>query len=57
MSYFKVVATVEKVSEPKSCTPGQPSHVVLPCRMYKVGDQIVVEDNQINMDETSGPFA
>lgn len=54
MSYFKVTATVEKVSTPKSLNPNVPSHVVLPCRMYKVGDMIVVEDNQINMSETSG---
>jgi len=54
MSYFKVIATVEKVSEPKSCDPDAPSHVVLPCRMYKEGDRIVIEDNQINMSETTG---
>lgn len=54
MSYYKVVATVHKVHEPQSMTPEKPSHVVLPCRMYKEGDRIVVEDNQINMAETTG---
>jgi len=54
MSYFKVVATVTQVNEPESMTPGKPSHVALPCRMYKEGDKIVVEDNQINMAETTG---
>jgi uncharacterized repeat protein (TIGR04076 family) len=54
MSYSKVVAVVHKVSEPLSINTDQPSHVVLPCRMYKEGDMIVVEDNQINMAETTG---
>jgi uncharacterized repeat protein (TIGR04076 family) len=54
MSYFKVVATVHKVNNPQSMTPGKPSHVALPCRMYKEGDKIVIEDNQINMAETTG---
>lgn len=54
MAYYKVVATVVKVSDPKSLTPGEPPHVALPCRMYEVGDKIVVQDNQINMAETTG---
>ena len=54
MSYYKVVATVHEVNKPRSMTPGKPSHVVLPCRMYKVGDKIVIEDNQINVAETTG---
>lgn len=54
MVYFKVVATVYKVSRPESLTSGQPPHVALPCRMYKEGDRIVFEDNQINMAETTG---
>ena len=54
MVYYKVVATVHKVNRPKSLTPDQPSHVALPCRMYKEGDRIVFEDNQINMAETTG---
>ncbi|MBS7631666.1 TIGR04076 family protein [Candidatus Bathyarchaeota archaeon] len=54
MVYYKVVATVHKVSRPQSLTPDQPSHVFYPCRMYKEGDRIVFEDNQINMAETTG---
>jgi len=54
MTYFKVVATVHRVSPPSSQVPGEPAHVVMPCRMYKEGDTIVFEDNQINMEETSG---
>ncbi|MBW2065026.1 MAG: TIGR04076 family protein [Deltaproteobacteria bacterium] len=52
--YFKVIATVEKVSMPSSLTPGEPSHVRLPCRMYEKGDKIVFHDNQIDLSETTG---
>ena len=54
MTYYKVIATVHRVSPPSSQVPGEPAHVVMPCRMYKEGDTIVFEDNQINMEETSG---
>jgi uncharacterized repeat protein (TIGR04076 family) len=54
MTYYKVIATVHKVSPPSSQTPNQPVHVVMPCRMYTKGDRIVFEDNQINMIETTG---
>ena len=54
MTYYKVIATVNKVSKPSSYVTGEKSHVVLPCRMYKEGDRIVFEDNQINMAETTG---
>lgn len=52
--YYRVVATVYKVSKPVSLIPDQLSHVSMPCRMYKEGDKIVFEDNQLNMAETSG---
>lgn len=54
MAHYKIVATVEKVSEPKSLTPGDPPHISMPCRFYEVGDRIVFEDLQINMAETTG---
>ena len=54
MAFFKVVATVQKVSDPEPFISGQPAHVVLPCRLYEEGDKIVFQDNQINMAETTG---
>lgn len=54
MTYYKVVATVHKVNKPASQIPNHEAHVVMPCRMYKEGDKIVFEDNQINMAETTG---
>lgn len=54
MTYYKVIATVHKVSPPSSQSPNHPAHVVMPCRMYNKGDRIVIEDNQINIAETTG---
>ena len=54
MTLYKVVATVHKVSRPAPVAPGEHTHVLLPCRLYKEGDKIVFEDNQINMAETTG---
>lgn len=52
--FYKVVATVHKVSEPEALIPGETPHVVMPCRMYEVGDKIVFQDNQLDMSETTG---
>lgn len=51
---YKVVATVHKVSKPTPVSPGEPAHVLYPCRLYKEGDKIVIEDNQLNLAETTG---
>lgn len=54
MTVYRVVATVIKVNTPSKVTDDSELHVSMPCRMYKVGDKIVFEDNQINMQETTG---
>ncbi len=51
---YKVIATVHKVSKPAPVFPGEPVHVLYPCRMYKEGDKIVVQDMQLNLAETTG---
>ena len=51
---YKVVATVHKVSKPTPVFPGESGHVLYPCRLYKEGDKIVIEDNQLNLAETTG---
>jgi uncharacterized repeat protein (TIGR04076 family) len=51
---YKVVATVHKVSKPAPVPPAESAHVLYPCRLYKEGDKIVIEDNQLNLAETTG---
>lgn len=51
---YKIVATVQRVSKPVSMMRGEAAHVLYPCRLYKEGDRIVIEDDQLNLAETTG---